>query len=168
MSYRLWYAQLDLFDTARRYLAILSRWGEEAPNRDRLFVSDFYFVNPSLLHLTHMTIDVRKTFTALRIPKPDETFVQHPSPPLLYNKMSGIQAQALHNIVGKGLVDVELVNNDQYRLSEEGRELANQLGAHLVLPGESEVLNFLTTEFSTIGRGKSGLREVTGLRRIGT
>lgn len=48
MTYRMWYAQLDLIDTARRYLALLSHWKSEAPNRDRLFVSDFYFVNPSL------------------------------------------------------------------------------------------------------------------------
>ncbi len=168
MTYRLWYAQLDLFDTARRYLAILSHWGAEAPNRDRLFVSDFYFVNPSLLHLTHMTIDVRKTFTALRVPKPDETFIQYPSPPILYNKMGGIQAQALHNLVGKGLVDVEMVNNDQYRLSDQGRELANEMRTNLVLPGEEAILRFLTEEFATIGRGKGGLRDMTGLRRIGT
>lgn len=168
MTYRMWYAQLDLFDTARRYLALLSHWKLEAPSRDRLFVSDFYFVNPSLLHLTHMAVDVRRTFSTLRIPKPDETFLQYPSPPILYTKMGGIQAQALHNLIGKGLVELELVNQDQYRLSKEGRNLALQLGDRLVLPGEEEFLNFLVTEYVTIGRGKGGLREMTGLRRIGT
>lgn len=168
MSYRLWYAQLDLFDTARRYLALLSHWKHDAPNRDRLFVSDFYLVNPSLLHLTHMTADVRRTFNALRIPKPDQTFIQYPSPPILYNKMGGIQAQALHNLIGKGLVELELVSQDQFRLSDEGRHLAAQLGDHLVLPAEEAILDFLVAEYVTIGRGKGGLREMTGLRRIGT
>ncbi|WSH68001.1 ABC-three component system middle component 5 (plasmid) [Rhizobium ruizarguesonis] len=168
MTYRMWYAQLDMFDTARRYLALLSYWKVEAPNRDRLFVSDFYFVNPSLLHLTHMTVDVRRSFTTLRIPKPDETFIQYPSPPILYTKMGGIQAQALHNLIGKGLVDLELVDKDQYQLSEDGRRLAAELGDRLVLEGEERILDFLVTDYVTIGRGKGGLREMTGLRRIGT
>jgi hypothetical protein len=59
MSYRLWYSQLDVFDTIRRYLAILSRWNAEAPTRDRLFVSDFYFASPNLLHHTQMTAEAR-------------------------------------------------------------------------------------------------------------
>ncbi|THV19711.1 ABC-three component system middle component 5 [Peteryoungia ipomoeae] len=168
MTYRMWYAQLDLIDTARRYLALLSHWKSEAPNRDRLFVTDFYFVNPSLLHLTHMTGEVRRIFNALRIPKPDETFIQHPSPPILYTKMGGIQAQALHNLIGRGLVELELVDKDQYRLSSEGDRLASDLGARLVLPGEDKILNFLVTDYVTIGRGKGGLREMTGLRRVGT
>ncbi|WP_027146476.1 ABC-three component system middle component 5 [Mesorhizobium sp. WSM3626] len=168
MTYRLWYAQLDLFDTARRYLALLSHWKGEPPNRDRLFVSDFYLVNPSLLHLTHMSADVRRTFTALRIPKPDETFIQYPSPPILYTKMGGIQTLALHNLVGKGLVELEPVNRDRYGLSEHGRDLVSQLGYQLVLPGEEEILNFLVTDYVAIGRGKGGLRSMTGLRRIGT
>ncbi|PSH62076.1 ABC-three component system middle component 5 [Phyllobacterium sophorae] len=168
MTYRLWYAQLDVVDTARRYLALLSNWKSEAPTRDRLFVSDFYFVNPSLLHLTHMTLDVRRAFTTLRVPKPEETFIQYPSPPILYNKMGGIQSQALHNLVGKGLLNVELVINDRYKLSDEGRTLAEWLGPQLILPNEKPILKFLIADFATIGRGKGGLREMTGLRRIGT
>ncbi|WP_146211840.1 ABC-three component system middle component 5 [Mesorhizobium loti] len=168
MTYRLWYAQLDVVDTARRYLALLANWSDEAPTRDRLFVSDFYFVNPSLLHLTQMTLDVRRSFAALRVPKPDETFIQLPSPQILYSKMGGIQAQALHNLVGKGLVDVGLVNNDRYQLSNEGLALAEWLGPQLVLPNEKPILKFLIADFTTIGRGKRGLREMTGLRRVGT
>ncbi|MGY6708699.1 MAG: ABC-three component system middle component 5 [Rhizobiaceae bacterium] len=164
----MWYAQLDLFDTVRRYLALLSNWKVEEPNRDRLFVSDFYFTNPSLLHLTHMTVDVRRAFTSLRVPKPDETFIQYPTPPILYTRMGGIQAQALHNLVGKGLVELALVDQDRYRLSEGGKQLASQMGDRLVLPGEEKVLNFLVTDYVSIGRGKGGLRNMTGLRRVGT
>jgi hypothetical protein len=82
--------------------------------------------------------------------------------------MAGIQAQALHNLVGKGLFDLKLVNSDQYQLSAAGRSLASEMGAKLILPGEEAVLKFLTTEFSSIGQGKGGLRAVTGLRRLGT
>jgi len=168
MTYRQWYAQLDVFDTVRRYLALMENWRAEAPGRDRLFISDFYFVNPSLLHLTHMTSEVRRAFTFLRIAKPENSFLKYPSPPILYSKMAGIQAQALHNLVGKGLFNVDLVDKDQYRLSAAGKRLAKEMGKRLVLPGEENLLKFLTTEFALIGQGKGGLRAVTGLRRLGT
>lgn len=108
MSYRQWYAQLDVYDTIRRYLALLVRWKGAAPTRDRLFISDFYLANPSLLHLTHMTADVRRAFNSLKIAKPDQTFLKYPSPPILYGKMGGIQSQALHNLTGKGLLRLDV------------------------------------------------------------
>jgi hypothetical protein len=169
MNYRQWYAQLDMFDTIRRYLALLDAWKPKAaPSRDRLYISDFYLANPSLLYLTHMTSEVRRTFTLLGIKRPERAFLKYPSSPILYGKMAGIQAQALHSLVGKGLFGVELVNNDRYRLSISGREIALGMGERLVLPGEEPVLKFLTTEFASIGQGKGGLRAVTGLRRLGT
>jgi hypothetical protein len=169
MIYRQWYAQLDVFDTIRRYLALLDNWKvEAAPSRDRLFISDFYLVNPCMLHLTHMTSEVRRAFTSLRIGRPEQSFLKYPSAPILYSKMAGIQAQALHNLVGKGLFNLELVNKDQYRLSASGRSLASGMGERLILPGEEAVLKFVTTEFASIGQGKGGLRAVTGLRRLGT
>ena len=168
MTYRQWYAQLDVYDTIRRYLALLNSWKGTAPSRDRLFISDFYLANPCLLHLTHMTSEVRRAFSSLKIVKPDQSFLKYPSPPMLYGKMAGIQSQALHNLVGKGLFNVELVDKDQYSLSATGNGLAKGMRDRLVLPGEEGVLNFLTTEFASIGQGKGGLRAVTGLRRLGT
>jgi hypothetical protein len=168
MNYRIWYAQLDVFDTIRRYLAILNRWTAEPPTRDRLFVSDFYLVNPNLLHRTQMTAEARRTFTSLRIPKPEQAFINFPSPPVLYNKMAGIQNEALHNLTGRGLCDLQLIDRGQYSLSAEGRRLAIDMGARLVLKREEALLEFLTKEFSAVGIGKGGLRAATGLRRMGT
>jgi hypothetical protein len=168
MSYRLWYAQLDVFDTIRRYLAILSRWNGEPPTRDRLFVSDFYFVNPNLLHHTQMTSEARRAFTSLQIPRPEQSFLNFPSPPILYNKMAGVQNEALHNLTGRGLCDLQLIDRGHYGLSADGRRLAEDMGAHLVLEREETLLEFLTKEFSAVGVGKGGLRAATGLRRVGT
>jgi hypothetical protein len=168
MTYRLWYAQLDVFDTLRRYLAILSRWTTDAPTRDRLFVSDFYYVNPSLLHLTQMTANARRAFSSLKILRPDQAFLRYPSPPILYNKMAGVQNEAMHNLTGRGLCDVEFAEKGRYRLSDQGRLLAKDLGGSLVLPSEVAVLEFITKDFSAVGTGKGGLRAATGLRRIGT
>jgi hypothetical protein len=168
VTYRLWYAQLDVFDTLRRYVAILSKWGLDELSKDRLFISDFYLANPSLLHLTQMTLDARRSFTSLGIPRPDQTFLKYPSPPLLYNKMAGVQNEALHNLIGRGLCEVALTNKDCYRLSKQGRRLVDEMGTRLVLQREDALITFITKDFSQVGIGKGGLRAATGLRRIGT
>ena len=90
------------------------------------------------------------------------------SPPILYYKMAGIQNEALHNLTGRGLCDVKLVDRGRYWLSAEGRRLAGDVGAHLVLEREEALLEFLTKKFSAVGTGKGGLRAATGLRRVGT
>jgi hypothetical protein len=167
MKYRHWHAQLDVFDAVRRYLALMSRWTGTAPNRERLFISDFYLVNPSLLHKIQMTSDVRKAFNALRIAKPEQQFVRLPPPAVLFHKMSGVQIEALHNLIGRGLCDVELVNEGRYALSKEGVNLSRRLSSALVLPREEPVIGFLTKEFLEIGAGDGSLRASTGLRRVG-
>lgn len=167
MRVRQWYAQLDVFDTVRRYTALLSRWQGEPPSRERLFVSDFYLANPSLLHDTKMTADCRKAFMAMRIPRPERVFVRLPSPPLLYNKMAGIQNEALHNMLGRGLYDLGTADSGHFSLSGEGQEFARRLAAKLILPREMAVVSFLTTHFREVGVDKGGLRAATGLMRIG-
>ncbi|WIW45403.1 ABC-three component system middle component 5 [Bradyrhizobium sp. 62B] len=168
MKLRQWHAQLDIFDTMRRYLAILQNWNSMAPRRDRLFVSDFYLLNPSLLHLTQMSLDARRAFNSLKIPRPDEAFLEYPSPPLLYNKMAGTQTLAVQNLIGRGLCDLKLADRGLYQLNDTGKELAASLGDRLVLSRERGVLRFITNEFASVGIDKGGLRSATGLRRIGT
>jgi len=167
MKYRQWHAQLDVFDAVRRYMALMSRWTGDAPNRERLFISDFYLVNPSLLHRTQMTSDVRKAFNALRISRPEDQFVRLPPPAVLFHKMAGVQVEALHNLIGRGLCDVALVNQGRYALSKEGVDFSERLSSALVLPREEPVIGFLTKEFVEIGAGDGSLRSSTGLRRVG-
>ncbi|UZD68530.1 ABC-three component system middle component 5 [Brucella sp. JSBI001] len=167
MNYRIWYAQLDVFDTIRRYLALLTHWQGPAPDKTRLFITDFYYVNPPLLHNVHMPTDVRRSFNEIKIEKAQNTFIQYPSPQLLFIKMGGIQSNALHHLVGKGMVEVSDVNKNRYRLSNEGIKIAENLVDKLVLDSERSVLNFLTNEFVKVGSGKGGLRSVTGLNRLG-
>ena len=168
MRVRQWYAQLDVFDTVRRYTALMSRWSGEGPTRERLFVSDFYLANPSLLHETKMTSDARKAFNMLRVPRADQIFLRLPSAAVLYQKMSGIQSEALHNMLGRGLCDLRVADSGRFQLSEEGKEFAHSLGRTLVLPLESDVVDFLTSEFKMVGAERGGLRAATGLTRIGT
>ena len=168
MNYRSWHAQLDVYDTLRRYLALLDSWQRGDPSKDRLFISDFYLANPPLLHNTHMSLSARRQFSSLQVPRPEATFIRYPSPPLLYLKMAGTQEEALHNLVGRGLCELNLVDQGIYRLSDIGRQFAASLKPHLVMPREEALLAFIVNDFSKLGLGKGGLRAVTGLRRIGT
>ena len=165
---RQWYAQLDIFDTVRRYTALLSKWRGDAPTRERLFVSDFYLINPSLLHNTKMTADARLAFGKLHIHRPEHAFVRLPSAAVLYNKMAGIQNEALHNLVGRGLCDLTEADSGHLRLSEEGLLFARQLDGALIQSWERSIVDFLTTEFTKVGLDRGGLRAATGLMRIGT
>lgn len=168
MRVRQWYPQLDVFDTVRRYTALMLRWSGEGPTRERLFVSDFYLVNPSLLHKTKMTSDARKAFNSLRVPHPEQIFLRLPSPAVLYQKMSGIQSEALHNMLGRGLCDLHVADTGRFQLSEEGQEFARSIEQTLVLPLESSVIDFLASDFKMVGVERGGLRAATGLTRIGT
>jgi hypothetical protein len=102
MSGRLWYPQLDIYDAVRRMAGLLLFWNPAAlPSQERLYIADFYFANPPLLHKTHMTSDVRKDFNSLGIPRPEKSFVNYPTAPLLFQKMEEVQKQGFRTLTGK-------------------------------------------------------------------
>jgi len=165
MSLRLWYPQLDVYDTIRRMLGLLVAWPDEAMTPERLYISDFYLANPALLHKTHMLSDVRRDFRELSLPKPEKAFLSYPSPQMLFAKMEPVQKEALRTLVGKGFVAL-----DSLRLGKiEGGEKLSEVAASLVLTiAERRLIRFLSTSFSQIGAGVPGeLRLATGLRRPG-
>lgn len=167
MSYRLWHAQFDVYDTIRRYLILLAQWPGEAPTRERLFVTDFYLCSPTLLHKSRMTGGVRDAFRQLHVPKEPDQFMRYPAPPLLFERMSGVQNEALANLAGRELVDVPLLEIGQVGLSPAGRILFDRLGKVIVDAREDNLIVFLTTRFTDVGKEVGGLRSVTGLRRVG-
>jgi hypothetical protein len=67
MIVRQWYAQLDVFDTIRRYLALLNtgRCGRAVPGA-RLFISDFYLINHSSSAPNAHDFRCRRAFTSLK------------------------------------------------------------------------------------------------------
>lgn len=158
----LWYAQLDVYDTVRRYLLLLSVWQDGCQGRERLFVSDFYLANPSLLHRTRMTQHARREFGQLKLPKFE--FIEYPPAPVLFERMSGVQMEALQNLIGRGLMDLAKLHDGTLTLSDLGRNAV----ARTSFATETEVIvaRFLTTSFLEIGLEVGGLRSATGLRRI--
>ena len=166
MSFQLWYPQLDVYDAIRRMGAIIARWSAPIPSPERLQILDFYLANPPLLHNTHMPSEVRKTFNALKIPRPEKCFVSFPSAQLLFHKMEPVQSQALSTMLGKGLLDGQEYAIGRAVPTEAGGSLFRGTFAELMSTAESDVCVFLTKEFATIGvQDIDDLRRSTGLRR---
>src|SRR5690606_28625860 len=106
MISRLWYPQLDVFDTARRMCILLYNF-DTPPGYERLCIADFFFANPPLLHKATMTVDMRKSFYALGIKRPNKSFISYPDAPLLFHKMKPIRKGAMDALSGKGIVSLE-------------------------------------------------------------
>lgn len=167
MSVRLWYPQLDVYDAVRRMAALLVSWKLRSPARERLYIVDFFFANPPLLHHTHMPDEVRKAFNGLKIVRPEKAFLSYPSAPILFQKMGEVQRQALQTLVGKGLIDIETLANGVVAPSPAGSQLFQNRMIQLVPEAEKPLLEFLTARFASIGDDDIlALRRSTGLRRL--
>ncbi len=163
MTSRLWYPQLDVFDTVRRISVMLQKF-DTSPGPERLYIVDFYLANPPLLHRTSMSADVRKMFSELRIPKPEKTFITYPSALLLFHKMEVIQKEALNALSGKGLVSLDRLKYGRVELTSDGKKLfpINKMCTE----AEEKLCNFLAGSFAKIEEvGNYDLRRRTGLRR---
>ena len=165
MSSRLWYPQLDAYDTVRRMLGLLVDWPNDALTTERLYISDFYLANPTLLHKTNMPAEVRQEFRALHIERPEKAFLSYPSPQMLFAKMEPVQKESLRTLIGKGFVGLEALRVGRI---ERGASFV-EIGDALAFTGhERKLIGFLSTHFSRVGAGIPGdLRSATGLRRPG-
>ena len=163
---RLWYPQLDVYDTIRRMGLLLSEWGDYSPSFERLFIADFFFANPPLLHKTNMKSETREIFMSLKIPKQEKVFLQYPLAPILYHKMESVQKQSLQSLTGKGMLDLESLKTGSVKLNEFGRELTAEHGVLNLAENEKKVVKFLTESFAfDKNDGLRDLRQRTGLRR---
>jgi hypothetical protein len=164
MSARLWYPQLDINETMRRMALILSHCVEPLSN-SRLYVLDFYLANPPLLNLVHMNRDVRRAFGELHIDKPGKSFISYPPAKLLFDKMRPMQMTALRTLVGKDIARSE--TGARVTLTGNGRTVIEGSDAFTYLEGESELVVFLTTSFSSLGEGLAGgLERAANLSRV--
>lgn len=163
MNSRLWYPQLDVYDTIRRMSVLLQSFGTR-PSAERLCIADFYLATPLLLHDTSMQLEMRHAFNDLKIQKPKKGFVSYPAPQILFHKMEPIQKQALLELSGKGLVSNELLNTGKVQLTSLGYEKFPL--ETMTSPEEIKICFFLTSKFSVIEEvGNRQLRLQTGLRR---
>jgi hypothetical protein len=166
MTARLWFPQLDVYDTIRRIACLLS--GRQSIGLERLYILDFFLANPPLLHRTHMPQNVRDEFTKLKIPRPEQAFLSYPSAPILFHKMEGIQKEALQTLLGKGLIDREQVARGKVIPSNFGKHLFSEQLARLVTLNERTVLEFLVGHFANIGEADIEVfRRSSSLRRVG-
>ena len=163
MTSRLWYPQLDVFDTARR-ITILLHFFADNTGIEKICIADFFLATPPLLHRTSMRAETRKKFSCLKIPRPEKTFVSYPSAPLLFHKMEPIQREAINALSGKGLISFERLKLGFLNLTDFGRDkfpLSEMCSAE-----ELNLSRFLSNDFAKEDEaGNYDLRRRTGLRR---
>ena len=165
MNDRLWYPQLDVYDCVRRFGALICAYAE-APGIERLCIADFYLANPPLLHWSSMSLETRRRFAALQIPRPKSTFLAFPAPALLFGKMEPIQTEALRAMGGKGLLSIKELQRGVAKFTEAGEVRFAAALAETVADGERELVRFLTDDFAGPSElGSQELRKSTGLRR---
>jgi hypothetical protein len=109
---------------------------------------------------------VRRTFRSLRVPRPEEQFVQLPSEKSLYRELAIFQKAAATNLMAKGLL-----SRDSY-LSGTANLIAGKVPAKLFFDlertnlEEGEFMDFLVNQFGALDLiGPRGLRALTGLVR---
>ncbi|MCB0827089.1 MAG: hypothetical protein KDC26_12970 [Armatimonadetes bacterium] len=164
---RLWYPQLDIYDAIRRMAGLLTLWSPvKPPSQERLFIADFYLANPPLLHNTHMPSEVRRHFRDLKVPRPGQEFVSYPSAPILFQKMDEVQRQAFRTLSGKGLIDLDQLEQGTVRPSAGGAELFESKFLSLFSESEHQLASFLVSEFAPTDREIAAVRRSTGLRRL--
>ncbi len=114
-----------------------------------------------------MPEDIRGAFRRLGIDRPEKSFVSYPLAQVLFHKMEPVQRQALHTLVGKGLVATQELREGRASLSELGREMyVRELAA--CSGSERMLVTFLASQFGTVGEDQpGGLYRNTGLRRRG-
>ncbi len=166
MTCRLWYPQLDVHDGVRRFGALLSAFCDP-PGMERLCIADFYLANPHLLHLSHMSLDQRRCFRRLKIPRPEKVFVTYPAPPLLFKKMEPIQKEAIRAMAGKDLLCIEQLKKGVAELTLIGRSTFEAILRSNLSDDEVRLIYFLTTSFASSGESDpQEIRRSTGLRRL--
>ena len=167
MSSRLWYPQLDIYDCVRRMSCILNL-SPSGMFRERLFILDFFFANPSLLHKTKMKQEVRSKFRDLGVTKPEKEFLIFPATKLLFHQMEAVQKDAVSALTGKGLVEQDDNNRSFLSLSDNGMSIFVESINVLIPKPDNDLAEFLVHDFGAIGEdGMKGLRDSTGLRRAG-
>ena len=167
MNGRLWYPQLDVYSCIRRLGGLLLSF-EADPGIERLYIADFFFANPPLLHKCTMSRGTRKAFTALGVIRPERSFLQYPAAPLLFNRMEPVQKEALRAMAGKGVLSMDVLQTGTAELTELGCEVFKSEIIGRFTVNELSLIEFLTHDFAAeADDGTWSLRRNTGIRRFG-
>jgi len=165
-SLRLWHPSFDAYHCSFRFLRLLIFKSDHTLIIEKLCILDFYVLYPFLLHRASMPSDVRQTFRALQIPRPEDQFVQLPSEKTLYRDISIFQKAAATNLAAKGLL-----SRDRY-LSGIASLVVEAIPAKLRTDLEdsnlegNKFMDFLVNQLGALDLvGTRGLRALTGLVR---
>lgn len=165
---RLWYPQVDVFDSMRRHLHLLMQFHTD-PSPERLCIADFYLANLPLLHKTTMRADERNEFRSLKILKEERVFLAYPAAPILFHRMASVQSLATSTLVAKGLISYKHLKDGKVRLTDDGQVFASSKILAKCQPEESAAARFIAKTFANEDDVSIvELRRKTSLRRVAT
>lgn len=163
----MWFPQLDAFDAMRRMGLLLMNWQNKPIVKEHLYILDFYFCSPSLLHNCRMTKDTRKEFNALNIQRPRMEFIDYPTEQILYNKMISVQESALNSLFAKNILLIDLFEDGYVSITESGKKLFQENERKLTSIKSNLLIEFLVGSFSIDAiQDINSLKEKCGLRRV--
>jgi len=167
MTYRLWYPQLDVYDSMRRLCLLLGELKDKPLIPERLYIADFFLASPPLLHKTSMPQEIRNCFHAIQIMKPEKAFLDFPPAKILFNQMEPLQIKALSTLLSKEIVSEDSGKTGEIQLTENGQKLISGKHDQIKTEEEASLLPFLCHQFIKMDDGDiSSFRNRTGLRRL--
>lgn len=166
MRSRLWYPQLDVYDTIRRILLLLHKRAS-TDSCERLYIADFFLANPPLLHGVKMTQPMRSEFYNLQIQRPKDSFLSYPEPQFLFKKMEPIQRKAIQELAARNMICSNELKIRHAVLTASGLGFAQRIVLGRCPESENELADFiLSLANSTKESSLQSLQNATGLRRM--
>lgn len=101
---RIWHASRDPYHCAFRMLRLLSAADGDRMELERLRILDLYLLYPPLLHAASMPQEVRASFRALEVPRPEETFIRLPSAAAISQDLRLYQNAALSHLAARRML----------------------------------------------------------------
>lgn len=160
---RLWLPGQDAYHAAFRMLRIML-WGvDRTLELEKLYILDLFVAYPCLLHRTHMPMDMRRSFRALNIERPESFFLSLPSMASLFRDMELIQSTAVKSLVGKNIFNKDTYLKKQVSLNRN--KIPQELKSRLENKNdeENDFMSFFLSGYGS--RSLSDLKQSTNLER---
>lgn len=104
-DHRVWHASRDAYHCAFRMIRLLLEDGRSM-DLEKLRVLDMFLLYPPLLHRASMPSDIKKAFRELKIPRPENVFLQLPSAAAIFQDLRLYQNSAVAQLTARALISV--------------------------------------------------------------
>lgn len=163
-SLRLWHPAHDAYHCAFRMLRLLSA-GKSMPS-EKLYILDFFLLFPFLLHDCKYTSEIRGELKTLDIVKPENQFLNIPSPQVLYRDLRIYQKTATVHLAAKGIIDPNVMTDSFVTLRSDAIPGSLRDRIDNKNSTDASLVKFLVHRLGTLElAGKDNLYQCTKLPR---